>query len=143
MKFLHTGDWHLGRAVRGHSREPEHEAILDEMLGFVETHGVDCFLLAGDIFDTATPAPESERVAYRFFTRLHELGVPAVAIAGNHDHPRRVDAVAPLLKALNVHAVGRPAAPDVGGVVEIASRDGKETAVIAVLPWVAERDATD
>ncbi|MSQ23631.1 MAG: exonuclease SbcCD subunit D [Chloroflexi bacterium] len=143
MKFLHTADWHLGRTVRGHSREVEHQAMLDQMLEHAERHAVDCVLVAGDLFDTSTPAPESERLAYQFFTGLHALRVPAVVIAGNHDHPRRIDAVAPLLKALNVHAIGHPVGPDQGGVVVIPSRDGGETAVVAALPWVLDRDAID
>lgn len=143
MRFLHTADWHLGRTVRGHSREPEHQAMLEQMLEHVQRQSVDCLLMAGDLFDTATPAPESERLAYEFFTRLHALGVQAVVIAGNHDHPRRIDAVAPLLEALDVHAVGRPRAPDQGGVIEVPSRDGRETAIIAALPWISERDAVD
>jgi DNA repair protein SbcD/Mre11 len=143
MKFLHTADWHLGRPVRGHSREAEHEAMLQQMLDHIDEHRADCLLLAGDIFDTAAPPPEAERLAYRFFTSLHQRGVSAVAIAGNHDHPRRIDAVAPLLKELGVHAIGKPVGPSEGGVVEIHSRDKAETALIAALPWVAERDAID
>lgn len=143
MKFLHTGDWHLGRTVRGHSREAEHQAVLAEILGHVEDHQVDCVLVAGDIFDSAAPPPEAERLAYEFCTGLYALGVPAVLIAGNHDHPRRIDAVAPLLEAMHVHAIGRLRGPEQGGVTEVRSRDGSETAVIAALPWVSERDAVD
>jgi exonuclease SbcD len=62
-------------------------------------------------------------------------------IAGNHDHPRRFDALAPILRPLRFHVCGQPAHADAGGVVEVPSRDGKERAIVASLPWVQEREA--
>jgi exonuclease SbcD len=44
-----------------------------------------------------------------------------------------------VLGRLGVHVIGEPVTADSGGVIELASRDGKETAVIAALPWVSER----
>ena len=35
--------------------------------------------------------------------------------------------------------LGEPVPADEGGVIELRSRDGKETAVIAALPWVQQR----
>ena len=143
MKFLHTADWHLGRAIRGKSRESEHHEALRQVLACAVEQRVDCLLVAGDLFDTAAPPPEAERLAYDFFSELHGAGIPAVVLAGNHDHPRRIDAVAPLLRALDVHAVGRPSAPEDRGLYELESRDARERAQIALLPWVTEREAID
>jgi exonuclease SbcD len=117
--------------------------MLDRILEYADSHYVDCVLVAGDLFDSAAPPPDAEELAYRFFSRLHALGIPAVVIAGNHDHPRRIEAVAPLLRALNVHAVGRPSSAEQGGVVDLRSRDGTETAIVAALPWVTEREAIE
>jgi len=141
MRFLHTGDWHIGRAVRGRSREGEHHAALQQVLTHAREQAVDCLLLAGDVFDTAAPSPDSERLAFDFFTELYGLGIPAVVIAGNHDHPRRFDALAPMLRPLRLHVRGHAAPSDAGGVVEVQSRDGKERAIVATLPWVQEREA--
>lgn len=143
MRFLHTSDWHIGRTVRGRSRRDEQERALQEILSHVRDQRVDCLLVSGDVFDTSAPAPEAEMLVYGFFRELHGEGIPAIVLAGNHDHPLRFDALSPLLRALDIHLVGRPAAPDGGGVVEVQSRDGKEKAQIAALPWVAEREAVD
>lgn len=143
MRFLHTSDWHVGRTIRGKSRELEHEAALQQVLTHAKEADIDCVLMAGDIFDTSSPAPDSERLVYGFFQELHGLGIPAVVIAGNHDHPRRFDAIAPLLRTMNVNLIGEPRAAGAGGTFEIRSRDGKETAVVAALPWIAERHAVD
>ena len=143
MKFLHTSDWHIGRGIRGQSRMSEQEAALQQVLTHAREESVDCVLVAGDVFDTSAPAPEAERLVYEFFRELYGAGIPAVVIAGNHDHPRRLDAVAPLLTSLGIHARGMARGPADGALIEVASRDGRETAVVAALPWVNERDMVD
>jgi exonuclease SbcD len=143
VRFLHSSDWHIGRTVRGRSRDAEHQTVLQELLTLAREHAVDCLLVAGDLFETSTPSAESERLLYSFLQELHGLRVPAVLIAGNHDHPRRFDAIAPLLRVIDIHALGWPRGPADGGVIELPSRDGRETAVIAALPWVPERQVLD
>lgn len=143
MRLLHTSDWHVGRTVRGRSREPEHEAALQEVLKHAREHDVDGVLVSGDVFDSSAPSAESERLVYEFFRELHGLRIPAVVIAGNHDHPRRLDALAPLLRSLQIHLIGEPRAATNGGVIKIESKDGRETAQVAALPWVSERRAVE
>lgn len=143
MKFLHTSDWHVGRTISMRSRESEHEAALQQILTYARENAVDCLLIAGDVFDSSAPPPEAERLVYEFLRELHGAEIPAVLIAGNHDHPRRIEAIAPLLRTLDIHALGEPRRAQDGGSITITSRDGKETAVIAALPWVTERRAVD
>lgn len=143
MKFLHTSDWHIGRNIRGQSRAIEQEEALQQVLTHAREQAVDCVLIAGDIFDTSAPSPEAETLVYRFFGELSGAGIPAVVIAGNHDHPRRLEAVSPLLASLNIYARGHVRGPHDGAVVDVPSRDGKERARIAALPWLNERDIVD
>ena len=143
MKFLHTSDWHIGRQVRGQSRLAEQEDALQEVLSLAQEHGVDCLLVAGDVFDTSAPPPEAEATVYRFFRELYGAGIPAVVIAGNHDHPRRLDAVAPLLGSLGIHMRGVPRGPADGALIDVESRDKRERAIVAALPWINERDVVD
>jgi exonuclease SbcD len=116
--------------------------VLAEILGYAVEHRVDGLLVAGDIFDTAAPLPESEELVYQFFGELYGAGIPALIIGGNHDHPRRLDAVAGVLHPLRIHLRGTPVVGE-RGVVEIASRDGREAATVALLPWVQERQVLD
>ncbi len=143
MRFLHTSDWHIGRNVRGQSRLAEQEAALQEVLSVTKEHDVDCLLVAGDVFDTSTPPPEAEQLVYAFFRELYGAGTPAVVIAGNHDHPKRLDAVAPLLGSLGIHMRGVPRGPGDGALIDLESRDKRERAVVAALPWINERDVVD
>jgi exonuclease SbcD len=139
MRFLHTGDWHVAKTLRGRHREDEYAAALAEVLDIARREQVDCLLVAGDVFDSAAPSAEAERLVYDFFRELWGALIPAVVIGGNHDHPRRLVAVSGLLEVVGVHVRGEPLPPETGGVVEVPSRDGRETALVAALPWVPER----
>jgi DNA repair protein SbcD/Mre11 len=138
MRILHTGDWHVGRTIRGRSRADEHEAVLAEIVGIADREAVDLVLVAGDQFDTAAPSPEAERIVYRALLDLVETGAQVVMVAGNHDNPGRLVAVAPLLETSRVRVGARPVPPGDGGVVEIQTRSG-EAATVALLPFVSRR----
>lgn len=139
MRILHTADWHVGRLIRGRSRAEEHRAVLDEIAGIADAERVDLVIVAGDLFDTAAPTAESERIVYRALLALAATGATVVVLAGNHDSDRRLQAVAPLLDLGRV--VTRPVftRPDDGGVVEVASRDGTGSALVACLPFLSQR----
>ncbi len=138
MKILHTADWHVGKTLRGRSRADEHRAVLDEIVGIAEREAVDIVLVAGDQFDRAVPSPESEEIVYQSLLRLARTGAHVVVIAGNHDNPRRLAAVAPLLELANVTSAARVAAPDAGGVLRLTTQAG-EAACIALFPFQSKR----
>ena len=141
MKLLHTSDWHVGKAIRGHSRSDEHRAVLDEIVSVAAREAVDLVVVAGDLFETAAPTAESEAIVYETFLRLSQVA-PVVAISGNHDNPRRLMAVAPLLQLGRVTMVTEPLAPSAGGVidVEVGAGTGTVTTVrLALLPFVSQR----
>lgn len=140
MKILHTADWHVGRSIRGRSRHAEQAAVLDEIVGIARTEGVDLVLVGGDQFDTSSPGPVSEQLVYRALLELAEVA-PVVMVAGNHDHPRRLEAVAPLLELGRITVATDLARPDEGGVVRPV--DGVR---VALIPFVSQRNivtATD
>ena len=95
---LHTSDWHVGKAIRGHSRADEHRAVLAEIAGVAAEHTVDLVVVAGDLFETSAPTPESESIVYRALLDLAATGAEVVVVSGNHDNAHRLRAVAPLLE---------------------------------------------
>lgn len=139
MKILHTADWHVGRLLRGRSRADEHEAVLASIAGTARSEGVDLVIVAGDVFDSATPSPESERIVYRALLDLAGSGAAVLVVAGNHDNDRRLQAVAPLLELGRVITRASFARADDGGVVEVPSRDRTDTALVAALPFLSQR----
>jgi len=144
VKILHTSDWHVGRTIRGRSRAEEHRAVLAEITGIAGNEGVDLILVAGDLFDVVAPSPESEQIVFRALLDLADIA-PVVAVAGNHDHPRRLEAVAPLLELGRVTVGSTLRRPEDGGVITVDTESG-ETGRIALVPFVGQRaivSATD
>ncbi len=139
MRFLHTSDWHVGRAIRGRSRTEEFAAALDEVVGIAVTEGVDAVLLAGDVYEHRAPAPEADAVVFEAFLRLREVGIRVVAIPGNHDSALRMEALGKLLRPIGVEVAPRIRPPAEGGIVQVPSRDGSEVAEVACIPFVPER----
>jgi exonuclease SbcD len=143
MRLLHTADWHVGKPLRGRPRMDEYAAALEEVATIAVDRRVDTVLVAGDIFDSPAPPPEAERLVYDFLARLLPEGIAAVLIAGNHDHPKKLGALASLLEGLRIHVRAEVRPPAQGGVVRVPSRDGTEEARVAVLPFVPERRVGD
>ena len=139
MKILHTADWHVGRLIKGRSRAGEHRAVLDEIAGLAARERADVVIVAGDLFDAAAPSPESEEIVYGALLALADGGAHVVLVSGNHDHPRRLEAIKPLLERTGrVHAGAVLARPADGGVVTLETRSG-ETARVALFPFLSQR----
>jgi exonuclease SbcD len=143
VRFLHTADWHVGKALRGRSRMDEYAAALEQVAAVAIDREVDAVLVAGDVFDSPAPPPEAEKLVYDFLARLVPRRIACVLIAGNHDHPRKLGALASLLEGLRIHVRSEVRPPEEGGVVAVPSRDGAEEARVAVLPFVPERKIVD
>jgi exonuclease SbcD len=143
MRFLHTADWHVGKTLRGRSRLDEFAAALDEMVAIARDRRVDAVLIAGDVFDSPAPPAEAEKLVYDFLARLLPERIACVLIAGNHDHPRKLAALAELLEGLRIFVRADVRPPDQGGVVRVPARDGSDEACVAVLPFVPERRIVD
>ena len=139
MRLLHTGDWHVGRTIRGRSRAEEFADALREVVGIAREEAVDAVLLAGDVYDQRSPSPEADALVFEALVRLYEASIPVVAIPGNHDAASRLGALAQLLRPIGVVVVPRVVPPSDGSLVEVASRDGSEIAQVACLPFVPER----
>ena len=56
MRILHTSDWHIGRSFHGHSTLEALRGVLEALTAQVREREVDVVVLAGDVFDSATPA---------------------------------------------------------------------------------------
>src|SRR2546425_1177103 len=102
MRFIHTADWHVGKTLRGQSRMDEFAAALDEVAKIALDAKVEAVLVGGDVFDSQTSAPEAEKLVYDFLARLLPERIACVIIAGNHDNPRRLSALANLLDSLGI-----------------------------------------
>ena len=133
MKLLHTADWHVGKTLAGRSRADEHRAVLEEITAVASSEAVDAVLVAGDLFDTASPAPGAEEIVYEALLGLAKVA-PVLVVPGNHDSERRLEALTPLLRLANV-TVRAFAEPE---PVELQAVSGERLRVGAV-PWLSQR----
>jgi exonuclease SbcD len=138
VKLLHTSDWHVGKQIRGNSRADEHRAVLGEIVEIANAEAVDLVVVAGDLFDTGAPSPESQEIVYRTLLDLAAGGRQVTVIAGNHDNARALRAVQPVFSGCGVQLLAEPARPDQGGVHTFTAASG-ETANVAMLPFVSQR----
>ena len=90
MKFLHTGDLHIGKTVHEFSMLEEQKAILAQILGVAKQENVDAVVIAGDVYDRSIPSTEAVNTLDDFLTRLIGEGIKVFLISGNHDSPERV-----------------------------------------------------
>lgn len=141
MKFLHTADWHVGKTLKGRDRIEEQTAVLREIVGLAVAHEVDAVLVAGDLFDTASPSAAAQQLVWRTLHELASRDIEVVVIAGNHDHPDMLDALRPLTTTAGIHLRGRVAPPDKGGVHTFTARSTGEKCQIALLPFLSKRHA--
>lgn len=109
MRILHTADWHLGQQFHGHDRLYEQHCFLTWLRDLIIERNIDALLIAGDIFDVASPSIRAQRLLYDFIVELHQQHplLTIVMIAGNHDSGARIELPAPLMQSLRTHAFGR------------------------------------
>lgn len=95
MRILHTSDWHLGRQFHGQSLEADHEIILDQVHATLIAHSPDVLIIAGDIYDRASPPASAVRQFNEFIKRVaSDTPAAIVMIAGNHDSGDRIESMA-------------------------------------------------
>jgi DNA repair protein SbcD/Mre11 len=141
MRFLHTADWHVGKTLKGRSRLAEQEQVLREIVGIARAHEVDAVLVAGDLYDTAAPTADAQKLVNRTLLGLAQDGVEVIAIAGNHDHAATIDAYRGFAKAAGITLVGTVRTAGNGGLVEFTARSTGERTTLAVLPFLSTRYA--
>jgi DNA repair protein SbcD/Mre11 len=141
MRFLHTADWHVGKTLKGRSRLAEQEQVLREIVTIARAHEVDAVLVAGDLYDTAAPTADAQKLVNRTLLGLAKDGVEVIAIAGNHDHAATIDAYRGFAKAAGITLVGSVRTAANGGLVEFTARSTGERASLAVLPFLSTRYA--
>jgi exonuclease sbcCD, D subunit len=109
MKILHTADWHLGKKLDRFSRIEEQRAVMGEIVQIADAQKVDVVIIAGDLFDNFTPNTDAIELFYKTVKQLSLGGRrPVVAISGNHDAPKLIDAPDPLARECGIFLIGQP-----------------------------------
>jgi len=138
MRIIHTSDWHLGQNFYSKSRAAEHQAFLDWLLERAEQHQVDAIIVAGDIFDTGSPASYARELYNRFVVKLQSTGCQLVVLGGNHDSVATLNESKEILAYLKTTVVASAGTPP----FILYQRDGEPGAVFCPVPFLRPRDIT-
>ena len=91
MRFLHTGDWHIGKNLAGYNLLADQHATFQEICKIAKDKQVDAVVIAGDLYDRTIP---SEAAIQELTKELATLNIkehlPVLAISGNHDSATRL-----------------------------------------------------
>jgi len=139
VRILHTSDWHVGKVLKGQSRTADQIAALSAVVDVAKAERPDLVIVAGDLYDTASPTPDATRIVTRALSALRSTGAQVVAIGGNHDNGAALDALRPWADAAGITLRGsvRTAADH---VITGSTRDGEAWRLIA-LPFLSQRYA--
>lgn len=107
MRILHTSDWHIGRTFHGHPTVDHLRVVFGAMVDVVQEKDVDVVVVAGDIFDSATPAAEFYEVLTETLTALRQAGAVVVMTSGNHDSSARLGFQSGFASLGGVHVITR------------------------------------
>ena len=106
MRFLHTGDLHIGKTVNDFSMIEDQRHILGQILEISSREEVDALVIAGDIYDRAIPPSEAVVLLNDFLTDMVKAKIPVLMISGNHDSPERVGFAGEILEERGIHIAG-------------------------------------
>lgn len=91
MKFIHTGDWHLGKLVHGMYMTADQREVLNQFVDLVAEEKPDAVVIAGDLYDRSVPPTEAVELLDEVLFKINvQLNTPIVAISGNHDSAERL-----------------------------------------------------
>ena len=143
IKFIHTGDLHIGQRLKKNSRAHEHTNMLGWLHQQIEETQTELLLISGDVFDTSSPSPDSMFIFNSFLASLESLSSlhTVIITAGNHDSAKRLDSLKPVLKRLGIHIVGafqnsNPQWDD--WLIPVYHPSGELRAAVAAIPFVHE-----
>lgn len=90
-RFLHTGDWHLGRYLHGVSLIDDQAHVLNQFVALAREERVDTVVIAGDVYDRSVPPADAVALLDEVLAKLViEARIPVIMIAGNHDSAERI-----------------------------------------------------
>jgi exonuclease SbcD len=132
MKLFHTADWHLGKLVHGVYMTEDQRYVLDQLIEAIRVEKPDAVIIAGDLYDRGVPPTDAVELLDRTLkTIVADLGVPVLAIAGNHDSPDRIGFGSALMQAQGLHLAGQLKQ----GAEPVVLRDGFGEVHVHLVPY--------
>lgn len=149
LKFIHTGDWHLGHELSSFNRTAEQRDMLRSIASIVEREQPDALLICGDVFHTATPSNAAMTMLADELDNIRSAAprMKIIMIAGNHDSGSRLEIMRAPWRHLGIEVVGRVIRDPESGAIDFSrhiitlmdKETGQKKGVIAALPHIFDR----
>jgi DNA repair protein SbcD/Mre11 len=140
VRLLHTSDWHVGKVLKGQSRLDEQIRALGQVVEVATQERPDLIVVAGDLYDTASPTADATRLVTRALTALRATGAAVVAIGGNHDNGPALDALRSWAEAAGITLRGQVTNKATEHTIAGRTKGGEEWRLVA-LPFLSQRYA--
>ncbi|WP_424927587.1 metallophosphoesterase family protein [Amaricoccus tamworthensis] len=147
-RFIHTSDIHLGRrfgrypeALRNRLTEARQTA-LSRIADAARAHQAEFILVAGDLFDTATPSPRT--IAHALEILNEDQALTWVIIPGNHD-PFSSDELWTRVRASagpNIHIASEPAPLNIGSATILPAPLLSKNTALDLTAWMDTCDTS-
>ncbi|MEX9769787.1 exonuclease subunit SbcD [Morganella morganii] len=138
MKIIHTSDWHLGQYFYTKNRLQEHLQFSDWLINLIKEQQADALIIAGDVFDTASPPSYARELYNRFVAQLQQTGCHLIVLAGNHDAVATLNESRELMACLNVDVIARPEPGR--DLIVLNNKQNQPGAIICAVPFLRPRD---
>jgi len=132
VKFIHTGDLHLGKQMNDLSLLDDQAAVLDQIIEITRREEADAVIIAGDVYQRSSPQAEAMALFDHFVSRLSRMGKEVFIISGNHDSALRIAYLSSLISSQGIHVTQ---AFD-GYLQQVSLRDQDGEVVVWMLPFL-------
>jgi len=132
MKFVHTADLHLGKTLNDVSFLEDQVYALAQIAAIAREEKADAVLIAGDVYQKASPPSEAMAAFDRFITELAENDIKVFIISGNHDSSQRISYFSTLIRESGVHVSERFE----GKLQQIVLKDVYGEVIVHLLPFL-------
>ncbi len=132
MKIVHTSDWHIGRFLNSYSLLEDQKYFLEWLLQFLKEEEVDILIVAGDIYNSASPSAAAVSLLDDFFCEVVlKLKKKVLIIAGNHDSPEKLGFSSKILER-----AGFFIATDLNSIKTLKFNENNFSVGITLLPFL-------
>ena len=109
MKILHVADLHFGKTLAGQDLNEDQRDWCNKFVELVKTEKPSAVLIAGDVYDRATPNGDAVDLLDGFLTSLLAVDdhLHVMIVAGNHDSGQRLAFGSRIFKKERLHIVGK------------------------------------
>jgi len=108
MIIYHMADLHFGKSIYGTSmlENGDQKHWVDEFIELCKNNKPDAIVIAGDVYDRASPGGDAVELLDYMLTELAEMQIAVMLISGNHDSGQRLSFGRSFLAKQNIHVAG-------------------------------------